>query len=276
MSGFLTEGPGETGMRVLFIGDVYGRPGRKAVEKALPLLREEFAPDFVVANAENSAGGKGVTAKIAKQLLGMGCDVLTGGNHSLHQKDSDEAHAGELRLLRPANYPEGTPGRGHGVFETGTGEAVGVVNLCGRSFMQPFEDPFRMSERLIEEIHSQASVILVDFHAEATAEKIAMGWHLDGKVSAVLGTHTHVPTADETVLPGGTAYITDAGMTGPYHSIIGANREEVLDAMLSLRHRRFEVAPPVDVRICGVLVEIDSSSGKARRIDRVRKDLGDL
>lgn len=260
-------------MNILFIGDIYGRPGRQALKKALPDLRARYAADFVVVNGENSAGGKGINEKITRELLGpLGVDAITGGNHSFYVRGMDDLYNSEPRLLRPHNFPEGTPGTGFGVFTSDAGFPVAVINLCGRTFMQPYDDPFRMAVRLADEAARETPLIVVDFHAEATSEKVAMGWMLDGRVTAVIGTHTHVPTADEAVLPGGTAYITDAGMTGPYSGVIGADREPVLAAMLTLRPKRFEVAPPVDVRVCGVFIEANPTTGRALRIERVRVD----
>ncbi|MBX3728174.1 MAG: TIGR00282 family metallophosphoesterase [Candidatus Sumerlaeia bacterium] len=263
-------------MNILFIGDIYGRPGREAVRKALPDLRREHAVDVVIANCENSAGGKGVTAKIVEELLGRGVDVLTGGNHSFYQRDSNAVFDAEPRLLRPENFPPGTPGQGWGVFNTAAGFPIGVLNLCGRAFMENFDDPYRAADRVLDEMRERTAILFVDFHAETTSEKVAMGWYLDGRATAVVGTHTHIPTADERVLPHGTAYITDSGMTGPYESVIGADRQAVLEALLTLRPRRFDVAEPRDVRLCGVLVSVDPLTGAARHIERVRKDLGDL
>jgi metallophosphoesterase (TIGR00282 family) len=263
-------------MNILFIGDIYGRPGRMALKKALPALREKYAPDFVIVNCENSAGGKGVTREIVQELLGLGVDVLTGGNHSLHQKGCDPLFEEEERLIRPANFPPGTPGRGWVLLESAAGFPVATLNVCGRAFMEPFYDPFRCVSQLVTEARAHTPIIIVDFHAETTSEKIGMGWFLDGQVSAVFGTHTHVQTADERILPNGTAYITDTGMTGPYESIIGADREIVLEAMMTMRPKRFDVAPAHDVRVCGAFVEVDPMDGRARRMERVRVDLGNL
>jgi 2',3'-cyclic-nucleotide 2'-phosphodiesterase len=208
--------------------------------------------------------------------LGLGVDVLTGGNHSLHQKGCDALFDDEERLLRPANFPPGTPGRGWVLLESAAGFPVATLNVCGRAFMEPFADPFRCVSQLVKEARARTPIILVDFHAETTSEKIAMGWFLDGQVSAVFGTHTHVQTADERVLPNGTGYITDTGMTGPYESVIGADREIVLEAMMTMRAKRFDVAPGHDVRVCGAFLEVDPMDGRARRMERVRVDLGNL
>lgn len=263
-------------MNILFIGDIVGRPGRDAVKRALPGLRERYEADFVIVNGENSAGGKGITAKITNELLNLGVDCLTGGNHSFHQRGCDDIYQTEQRLLRPENFPPGSPGSGFGLYNSQAGFPVAVLNVCGRAYMAEFDDPFRTLDRMIEQARSETPIICVDFHAETTSEKIAMGWYLDGRASAMFGTHTHVQTADERVLPKGMAHITDAGMTGPYDSVIGADKQAVLKTMLTLRPKRFDVAPPRDVRVCGAFVEVDPLDGKARRIERVRVDLGDL
>jgi metallophosphoesterase (TIGR00282 family) len=263
-------------MNILFIGDIFGRPGRSGFKKALPLLRERYAPDFLIVNCENSAGGKGVTREIVNELLDQGVDVLTGGNHSLHQKGCEPLFDEEERLIRPANYPPGTPGRGWTIAESAAGFPVAVLNICGRAFMENFDDPFRTVSQLITQARKSTPLIIVDFHAETTSEKMAMGWFLDGQVTAVIGTHTHIQTADERVLPNGTGYITDAGMSGPYDSVIGADREAVLEALMTLRPKRFEVAAARDVRVCGAFLEVDPIDGQTRRIERVRVDLGDL
>jgi len=263
-------------MNILFIGDIYGRPGRVALRKAMPKLREQYAPDFIVANAENSAGGKGVTAQIVRELLDLGVDVISGGNHSMHQRGSDDVHEDELRLLRPANFPPSTAGRGMCVVDSAAGFPVAVINLCGLAYMAHFDEPFRTVDALAEQARETTPLVIVDFHAETTSEKVAMGWYLDGRATAVLGTHTHIQTADERVLPQGTAHITDAGMTGPYDSVIGADKDAVLHAMLTLKPTRFDVAAARDVRVCGAFVEADPISGKALRIERVRVDVGKI
>jgi 2',3'-cyclic-nucleotide 2'-phosphodiesterase len=263
-------------MKILFVGDIYGRPGRQALKKALPKLKATHEPDMVIVNGENSAGGKGITQKIVDEFFRLGVDVITGGNHSLYQKGCDELHDDETNLLRPINFPPGTPGHGTALYHSDAGFPVGVINVCGRTFMQHFDDPFRAVENALEELDQSTKIIFVDFHAETTSEKVAMGWYLEGRVTAVVGTHTHIPTADETILPGGTAYITDAGMTGPYHSVIGANKENVIQAMTTLRHRRFDVAEAMDVRLCGALIELDPLSGQATGITRIMHHLGDL
>ncbi|MDX1971213.1 MAG: TIGR00282 family metallophosphoesterase [Candidatus Sumerlaeia bacterium] len=263
-------------MNILFIGDLYGRPGRDALKKALPGLMKQYAPDMVIANGENVAGGKGITEKLAREIFDCGVDVITGGNHSFHQQHSDDLHAEEERLLRPENFPPGTPGHGWTVYNSSAGHPVCVMNVCGRSFMNNFDDPFRAVDRMLKSVRDTAPVILLDFHAETTSEKVAMGWYLDGRVTAVMGTHTHIQTADERILPGGTAYITDVGMTGPYDSVIGAEKNAVIESLLTLRPKRFEVAPPNDVRLCGVFVQCDPLTGRAERIERVCVALGNF
>lgn len=263
-------------MNILFIGDIYGRPGRTGLKKGLPKLIEQHNPDMVIANGENSAGGKGITEKIAREIFSCGVDVITGGNHSLHQQGSDDLHEEEDRLLRPENFPPGTPGHGWTIYNSAAGHPVCVMNICGRAFMQHYDDPFRSVDKMLKTVRDSAALIIVDFHAETTSEKVAMGWYLDGRVTAVLGTHTHIQTADERVLPNHTAYITDAGMTGAYDSVIGADKQSVLDSMLTLRPKRFDAAPARDVRLCGVLMTCDAITGKALRITRICEHLGDF
>lgn len=260
-------------LNILMIGDVIGRPGRDAVTRLLPELRRKLATDFVVVNAENSAHGKGVTDETAQQLFDAGADVLTTGNHVFAQRRTELLLESEPRLLRPLNYPPGTVGRGSGVFTSSGGHAIAVVNACGRVFMNHYDDPFRAMDAEVARLATQTRVILLDFHAEATSEKVAMGWHLDGRVSAVIGTHTHIPTADEMVLPGGTAYITDMGMTGPYDSVIGVQKQQVLSGILTMLPTKFEVAEPRMVRLCGVLLKVGEGTGRASHIERVRVDL---
>ncbi|HEV2359555.1 MAG TPA: TIGR00282 family metallophosphoesterase [bacterium] len=257
-------------MNLLFVGDVVGRPGRRAVAEWLPALRRELRTDFVVVNGENSAGGFGVTPETVRELRAAGADVVTGGNHIWNTREAPALLDGEPRLLRPANYPPGTPGRGAAVFEGGDGTRVAVLNLEGRIFMQPLLSPFEYAREEVERLRAETRVILVDMHAEATSEKAALAWHLDGRVSAVVGTHTHVQTADERILPGGTAFITDAGMTGPRDSIIGMSREGVLQRFLTLMPVRFEVADG-PVQLNGVLIRVDPETGRASEIRRVNR-----
>jgi hypothetical protein len=253
-------------MRVLAIGDVVGRPGRRIIQERLPQLRRDKEIDFVVANVENAAAGFGVTPSVVDELLGAGIDVLTSGNHIFDKKEVLQIIDAEPRLLRPANYPPGVPGRGVWTGTSPTGHPITVINLQGRIFMQPSDCPFRTAKALLAEL-SPRQIILVDMHGEATSEKRAMGWYLDGCVSFVFGSHTHVPTADETILPRGTAYITDLGMTGPYESVIGIETEQILDRFLRGMPRKFEVASG-DVRLCGAIVEIDETSFRATAIER--------
>jgi 2',3'-cyclic-nucleotide 2'-phosphodiesterase len=255
-------------MNILFIGDIFGRPGRDLVRKGMRPLVRRYALDLVVANVENAAGGFGITREIGDSLAAGGVDVMTSGNHIWDKKEALDYIAAEPRLLRPANYPAGAPGRGSLLARTDDGRGVGVVNLMGRVFMNPLDDPFAAAAREVEGFAGRTRVILVDFHAEATSEKIAMGWHLDGRVSAVIGTHTHVQTADERILPGGTAYITDAGMTGPHDSIIGTERVPALARFLTGMPSRFEPATG-NPRLHGVVLAIDESSGRATAITRL-------
>ncbi|MHB8769413.1 MAG: TIGR00282 family metallophosphoesterase [Syntrophales bacterium] len=254
-------------MRILFIGDIVGKPGRRAIRELLPALCDEQGIGFVIANCENAAAGFGVTADIVEELFAGGVDVLTSGNHIWDKKEIMECMEGYDALLRPANYPEGVPGRGSVVIPTPSGVSVGVINLAGRVFMHPLDCPFRAADREVERMKSTARVIFVDMHAEATSEKIAMGWHLDGRVTAVVGTHTHVQTADDRILPGGSAYITDVGMTGPFDSVIGIRKDAIMERFLLQMPNKFDVAKG-DVRLQGVIVET-GPDGRAGRIDRV-------
>ena len=255
-------------MRILFVGDVVGRPGREIVRDRLRQLASERAADIVIVNGENAAGGVGITPATAKELFRAGADVLTGGNHSWDKREIVPYIEECPTLLRPANFPEGTPGGGVCVVNARDDTRVGVINLQGRVFLQTIDDPFAVVDRVLEGLAGQADVVLVDFHAEATSEKVAMGWYLDGRVTAVVGTHTHVPTADARVLPGGTAYITDVGMTGPYDGVIGVRKEAVLERFRTQRPVRYSVSEG-DVRLAGVLVDCDPSTGRARSIERV-------
>jgi len=255
-------------MKLFFIGDIVGKPWRRAVREILPDIISRRGVDFVVANCENAAAGFGVTRDIVDELYGSRIDVLTSGNHIWDKKEiSDFAQEYET-LLRPANYPDGLPGQGSVVMPNSSGAYIGVINLVGRVFMKPLDCPFRTAEREIEKLKRSASIIIVDFHAEATSEKEAMGWFLDGRVSAVLGTHTHVQTADERILPGGTAYITDVGMTGPFNSIIGIKKDDILKRFLTQMPNRFDVAKD-DVRLQGVMVDIDGKTGRSMNIERM-------
>lgn len=255
-------------MNILLIGDVVGRPGRELVRKGLRALIDVHGLDFVIANAENAAAGFGVTKDIGDALLESGVDVMTSGNHIWDKKEVIDYIKAEPRLLRPANYPAGVPGRGSSVVAAGDGRAVGVINVMGRVFMLPIDDPFAVVLREIEGIRHRTRVIIVDFHAEATSEKIAMGWHLDGRVTAIIGTHTHVQTADERILPKGTAYLTDMGMTGPHDSIIGMEVGPSLARFLNGMPSKFEPATG-NARLNGVIIEADDRTGLARRIVRI-------
>ena len=255
-------------MKILFIGDIVGSPGRMAVRELLPPLIAKKKIDFVIANCENAAAGFGVTKKNVEELYSYHIDVLTSGNHIWNKKEVLEFIGDYEKLLRPANYPAATPGAGSVLIPTAVGEYVGVLNLAGRIFMQPIDCPFETAKNKIAELRKKTNIIIVDMHAEATSEKRALGWYLDGKVSAVLGTHTHVQTADEEILPQGTAYISDAGMTGPFDSVIGINKETVIERFLTQMPNKFDLAKD-DIRMQGVIMNIDPVSGKANSIERM-------
>jgi metallophosphoesterase (TIGR00282 family) len=262
-------------IRILFIGDIVGRPGRDLVRLGLQALVEHHQVDVVIANAENAAAGFGITREIGDQLLDWGIDVMTSGNHIWDKKEALDYIGTEPRLLRPANYPAGAPGNGSYLARTRDGRSVGVVNVMGRVFMLSIDDPFAGVLREIEALKQRTRVIFVDFHAEATSEKIAMGWHLDGKVTAVVGTHTHVQTADERILPKGTAYLTDVGMTGPHDSIIGVDIQAALGKFLTGLPAKFETATG-NPRLNAVIVEADEQTGRALDIDRLSLSADDL
>ncbi len=255
-------------MRILFIGDIVGRPGRELVRTGLAPLVELHGVDLVVANVENAAAGFGITREIGDQLLDWGVDVMTSGNHIWDKKEALDYIGAEPRLLRPANYPAATPGSGSYLARTRDGRPAGVINVMGRVFMLNIDDPFRVVMQEIEAMRARTRILFVDFHAEATSEKIAMGWHLDGKVTAVVGTHTHVQTADERVLPKGTAYLTDVGMTGPHDSIIGVEIEAALGRFLNALPARFETATG-NPRLNAVVVDADDRTGLATDIERL-------
>ncbi len=260
-------------MNILFIGDIFGRPGRIIVKERLPEIVKKHSIDLVIANGENSAAGFGITPALAEELFDLGIDVMTTGNHVWDKREiieyfqmaDDNPHSPARRLLRPANFPASLPG--WGVYE-GSKNGVGyaVLDLQGRVFMGSSDDPFRVVDQLLAKV--TAKIVFVDFHAEATSEKIAFGWYLDGRVTAVVGTHTHIPTADEIVLPKGTAYITDVGMTGPYDSVIGVKKELVVEKFLKGMPARFEAATG-DVRLCAVVVQCDDKTGRATRMERL-------
>ncbi len=259
-------------MRLLFLGDLVGRSGRTAAIEALPTLREKLKLDFVVVNPENAASGFGLTSKIAGQVIQAGADVLSGGNHSFDQKEVLSSMGTDNRILRPANYPEGTPGRGYALYDAPRGKKVLVLSLMGRVFMNPMECPFRTADTILKQyrLGVTAHAIIVDFHGEATSEKMAMGHYLDGRVSFVVGTHSHVPTADCQILDSGTAYQTDAGMCGDYNSVIGMDKTEPISRFLTkMNKERFSPADGPGT-VCGTFVETDDRTGLAKRIEPVR------
>jgi metallophosphoesterase (TIGR00282 family) len=255
-------------LRLLFVGDVMGKPGRRALRSILPRLVDHHRTDFVVVNVENAAGGFGITPEIMDELSDLPIDCFTTGNHVWDKREGMDLLDRDPRLLRPANYPEGNHGKGVYVGETAAGIPVAVMNLEGRVFMSQLESPFLVADRLLAQLDKKVKVVFIDFHAEATSEKQALAFYLDGKVSAVIGTHTHVPTADERVLANGTALLTDVGMTGPYESIIGMRVDKVLKRFLLQTPSSFEVAKR-DVRLAAALVDIDEKTGKARKIERM-------
>jgi 2',3'-cyclic-nucleotide 2'-phosphodiesterase len=259
-------------VKILFIGDIVGEPGRRAVKNLLPKLREQHALDFIIANGENSAGGNGITPDIAAELFSYGVDVITTGDHLWDQKEVVELLEKEPRFLRPLNYPPRTIGRGSGVFKVRNLPPVAVINAQGRTFMPPLENPFLAAREEVTQLRQHARIIFADFHAEATSEKIAFARMLDGQVSAVVGTHTHVQTADEQIFPGGTAYLTDAGFTGPQESVLGREVVPVLERFLTATPQRFTVARH-NVRLLGAVIEVDDSTGRAIQIFRVSEPL---
>jgi metallophosphoesterase (TIGR00282 family) len=262
-------------MRLLFIGDIVGRPGRDLVQRGLPALVDAHRIDLVIANAENAAAGFGITREIGDQILGWGVDVMTSGNHIWDKKEAIDYIGAEPRLLRPANFPAGVPGNGTYLARTQDGRSAGIINVMGRVFMLAIDDPFAVVVREIDKLHERARIIFVDFHAEATSEKIAMGWHLDGKVTAVIGTHTHVQTADDRILPKGTAYLTDVGMTGPHDSVIGVEIAPVLGKFLNGMPARFETATG-NPRLNAVVIEADEKTGLALDIERLSYSMEEL
>jgi hypothetical protein len=262
-------------MRILFIGDIVGKPGRELVRRGLAALVDHHQVDLVVANAENSAAGFGITREIGDQLLGWGVDVMTSGNHIWDKKEALDYIGTEPRLLRPANFPAGVPGNGSYLARTQDGRTLGVVNVMGRVFMTAIDDPFTVVLREIEAMRQRTRVVFVDFHAEATSEKIAMGWHLDGKVAALVGTHTHVQTADDRILPKGTAYLTDVGMTGPHDSVIGVESEAALGRFRNAMPAKFETAT-ANPRLNAVVIDADERTGLATDIERLSYSLAEL
>ena len=252
----------------MVLGDIVGRTGRRLVERLLPELRDRYRPGLIVANGENAAGGAGITPGLAEELFASGVHILTSGNHIWDKKEIVPYITREPRLIRPANYPKGTPGKGWVVTEGAGGIPIAVVNFSGRVFMRDLDCPFQGVDRLLPQLEEQARIILLDFHAEATSEKQALGWYLDGRVTAVFGTHTHVQTADERILPGGTAYITDIGMTGPAEGVIGVDREMVLQRFISQMPQRFKPAKgPGELN--GIVIDVDEVTGQSRGIERI-------
>jgi 2',3'-cyclic-nucleotide 2'-phosphodiesterase len=256
-------------MRILFVGDIVGSPGRQIVHDRLSDVISQQKIDLCIANGENSASGFGITPRLAEEIFAAGAEVISGGNHIWDRKEILDFFPHEPRLLRPANFPDGAPGSGLYVGKSKNGVGYAVLNLQGRTFMTPLDCPFRAAERELARVPADVKVIVVDMHAEATSEKQAMGWYLDGKVSVVLGTHTHVPTADEHVLPGGTAYITDVGMTGPHDSVIGMDKAGIIQRFLDGMPARFSVSEG-DIQMNSVIIDVDEETGHARSIERLR------
>ena len=261
-------------MKILFIGDIVGEAGRKALLGLLEGLIEREGIDFTIANGENAAGGIGITPAISRQILEKGVNVITSGNHIWAKKEIIQFLDEEERILRPANYPDGAPGKGSRIFTTPAGEKIGVLNLEGRVFMKSLDCPFAAAEKELMGLKRGADCTVVDFHAEATSEKMALGWFLDGRTSAVLGTHTHVQTSDERILPGGTAYITDVGMTGPMGSVIGIKQKVAIERFLTQMPRKFDVASR-EIELQGVILEINPHNGRSESIRRLRVPLNE-
>ncbi|HIQ48846.1 MAG TPA: TIGR00282 family metallophosphoesterase [Aquifex aeolicus] len=260
-------------MRILAIGDIIGKPGRKALREFLPKLKEEIAYDVVIANVENAAGGFGLTRKVYEELMDMGVDIMTSGNHIWDKKEIYQFIDDTENLLRPANYPEGVPGRGYGVFKK-NGIKFAVINLMGRVFMDyNLENPFKVFDKIYEEVSRETNLVIVDFHAEATSEKWAFGIYVDGRASLVYGTHTHVPTADELILKKGTGYVSDVGMTGVWYSAIGMKPKEPIEKFLTGLPRRFEVEDKGEIVLNAILVDLDETTGKTKSIERIKRFL---
>ncbi len=253
---------------VLFIADIVGKPGLDITARLLPSLREKYLPDLIIANGENGANGKGLTEAIAKEYFGLGVDVITGGNHIWDNPEIFKIWQKDLRVLRPANYPAGNPGRGYVIIDLPGDAKAAVLNLQGRTYLYSIECPFRVADAILRHVHETTKFIIVDMHAEASAEKMALAWHLDGRVSAVIGTHTHVQTADERILPKGTAYITDAGMTGPFDSVIGMRTEIAIKRFMRQIPMRFEPATE-NPRLCALVVRIDKATAQAVGVERL-------
>ncbi|MGI5911778.1 MAG: TIGR00282 family metallophosphoesterase [Syntrophomonadaceae bacterium] len=264
----LKYGLEECQINILIIADVVGKPGRRAIKNILPMIQKENNLEFIIANAENAAGGRGLTRQVMDELLGSGIDVLTMGNHVWDNKDIFNIIDDEFRLIRPINFPPYCPGQGYHIYTSGSNKKIAVINTMGRIFMQPLDCPFRIVDSLIEEIKDQVDIIIVDIHAEATSEKLALAYYFDGKVTAVLGTHTHIQTADERILPQGTAYITDLGMTGATDSILGMDKDMVIKKLVYQRPVRLEVAGG-KAQLQGVILHINDVNNKVKSISRI-------
>ncbi len=259
-------------MNILYIGDIVGKPGKRALETSLQKLRAQFDIDFCIGNGENASGGFGITPEIADELFDLGLDVITSGNHIFDKKEIISVLDRQSKILRPANYPAEAPGKGSCFAKASNGQTVGVLNLIGRVFMDPADCPFKKADEEISKLKEKTPIVFVDMHAEVTSEKSAMGWYLDGKATAVIGSHTHVQTADERILPNGTAYLSDAGMTGPKNSVIGIKTENAISKFISKLPRRFETASG-ETQLRGVVVKVDPQSGKAKGIERIQVDM---
>lgn len=257
-------------MNIMMIGDICGRPGRQAAAHFIPILKQKYDLNFIIANGENSAGGVGITGKVLTELFAMGIHMITTGNHVWDKKEIFDFIDHTDQLLRPANYPPGTPGKGYSITEVNN-QRIGVINLCGRTFMPPVDCPFRTVDQILSEIKDHCDIIMIDFHAEATSEKLALGWYLDGKVACIAGTHTHIQTADERILPAGTAYISDLGMVGPWNSILGVEKEPVIRKFLTGLPTRFNVATDEDSIFCAVIIKFDLHSHQANEILRIQE-----
>ncbi|KGX88371.1 TIGR00282 family metallophosphoesterase [Pontibacillus litoralis] len=255
-------------MRILFVGDVVGSPGRDMVTEYMPKIKQKYHPNLTIINGENAASGKGITQKIYQQFMESGAQAITLGNHAWDKREIFDFIDDANNMVRPANFPEGTPGKGMSFMKVNDRE-VAVINLQGRTFMSPLEDPFKVADELIEEAKKRTNIIFVDFHAEATSEKLALAWYLNGRVSAIVGTHTHVQTADERILPNGTAYITDVGMTGPYDEILGTDKEAVIKKFQTSLPVRFEIPKKGRTQLSACLIDIDKESGRATSVKRI-------
>jgi 2',3'-cyclic-nucleotide 2'-phosphodiesterase len=256
-------------LKILFIGDIVGNSGRKMAKNVIKAYKEKGLIDCIIANAENAAGGKGITHAVANELFESGIDIITMGNHTFAKKEIKTFIDDEFRIIRPANYPSGVPGKGSVIFESEYGN-IGIINLMGRIYMESIDCPFKAADREIEYLKSFTRMIIIDMHAEATSEKCALAWYVDGRASCVIGTHTHVQTSDERILPKGTGFITDAGMTGPYESIIGVNKDIIVNKFITHLPARFEIAKGA-AQFNGIIVDIDEKSGKTIAIERIFK-----